>query len=293
MMQSGSQLVGVVGQGVLDPGTLTVSADDLGLTRGDGAFDATRVRTDDRGRSAIDHVDAHLERLVRSVTALDAPPPALGPWRELIEQLTQAWTTPGEAVLKLMWTRGPESANGVPTQVATITALTESTFRARHGLDVVTLCRGYASDAFLQRPWLLGGVKSLSYAVNAASQREARRRGAGDVLFTSSDGFCLEGPTSALVALIDDQLVTTPHQGTGILASITQAVIFEHADREGVPVTEALLTPAQVTAAQSAWLVSSVRGVAPIVSLDGAPITVDAGWTARAKAWAGFAEPPA
>ncbi|MFV0451534.1 MAG: aminotransferase class IV [Propioniciclava sp.] len=66
-------------------------------------------------------------------------------------------------------------------------------------LRVVTLDTGRASDAFTRSPWLLGGVKTLSYAVNAAAAREARRRDADDVIFTSSDGYLLEGPTSGLL----------------------------------------------------------------------------------------------
>ena len=43
----------------------------------------------------------------------------------------------------------------------------------------------------------------------------------------SSDGFALEGPRSALLWRIGDRLATTPIDGTGILASITQAAVYE------------------------------------------------------------------
>ena len=43
-------------------------------------------------------------------------------------------------------------------------------------------------------PWLLGGAKTLSYAVNMASQRWAQSIGAQDVLWVSADGFALEAP---------------------------------------------------------------------------------------------------
>ena len=52
-------------------------------------------------------------------------------------------------------------------------------------------------------PWLLAGAKTLSYAVNMAALRDAARRGAGDVIFVSSDGYMLEGPRSTVVIATD------------------------------------------------------------------------------------------
>src|SRR5690625_3744673 len=66
-------------------------------------------------------------------------------------------------------------------------------------MKVVTLDRGLASTVVDTSPWLLPGAKTLSYAVNMAATREAVRRGAEDVLFVSTDGYALEGPTSTLL----------------------------------------------------------------------------------------------
>ena len=79
-------------------------------------------------------------------------------------------------------------------------------------------------------PWLLAGAKSLSYAVNRAAQREAARRGAHDVIFVSSDGYALEGPTSNVI-LLADGVVRTPQTDQGILAGTTQAAVFAYEAR--------------------------------------------------------------
>jgi 4-amino-4-deoxychorismate lyase len=284
--------------------TPVLLADDLGLTRGDGCFDATRVvvlrGTDGHAYAEAGHLDAHLDRFAASADALELPPPDLAGWRALIEESLSDWAArtieagsieraPTEAVLKLILTRGSESAeshHSASTGLLTITALTPSTLAARRGIDVVTLTRGYPIDAFSDAPWLLGGVKSLSYAVNAAAKREAARRGADDVLFLSAEGYALEGPTSSLVVDIDGDLVTPPTGATGILASVTVEAIFAAASAGDVRTSTGLLTHADIHESRGAWLVSSVRGVAPIRSLDGVALDEAAELDARVTAWA-------
>lgn len=283
-----SQLTAVMGEGVLSPDSLVVGADDLGLARGDGCFDATRVRTHDDGVSEVDNLEAHLERMNRSITGLGAQPDDLDSWRELITDAVDSWATPGEAVLKLMWTRGRESISSDPVRMLTITPLSEGAIAQRQGITVVSLSRGMTSNAFAEAPWLLGGVKSLSYAVNKAALREAAARGADDVLFTSTDGYALEGPTSALITLRDGVLSTTPRGATGVLDSITARIIFEKARKHGWTCEDQLLTPKQVAKSDSAWLVSSVRGVAPIRELDGKQLGLDPHVHKKLVRWAGF-----
>jgi 4-amino-4-deoxychorismate lyase len=283
------RLVAVLGVGVAsDPDTPVVHADDLGMTRGDGCFEATRLVTRPDGTAHLDHLDAHVARLHRSATALDIPvdEPA---WRELIDKAIAAWDTPGEAVLRVMLSRGRESTPGAPpTGVLTITPLDERTLRARDGINLATLSRGHTASAFAEAPWLLGGVKTLSYAINMAAGREGTRLGVDDVLFVSTDGFALEAPRSALVWREDDRLLTTPTQGTGVLASITQVAAFESAEAAGVPTASRLITIEELHRVDGAWLLSSGRLVAPVRALDGRSLPVDPEWTTRLR---GFVAP--
>ncbi len=281
------QLVAVIGVGVLPPDALIVSADDVGLVRGDGCFDATRIVVDGERRT-VDHLDRHLERFAASSAAMDLPPLDHAAWAALVAAALAAWDTEGEAVLKLVRTRGLEHGGHAATEFFTITAVDPALLVARAGIAVISLARGYGSNAFAAAPWLLGGVKTLSYAVNSAAKRLAQRQGADDALFVSSDGFALEGPTSALIARFGDRLVTTPVGATGILASVTQEVVFAAARAHGLSTAAQLLTLAQVREADGAWLASSIRGVCPILTLDGQPLRHDAGWSARLSEWGGF-----
>ncbi len=287
MTQQVQQVVGFLGRGVIGPDALVVGADDLGLTRGDGVFDATRVVIDGSGHR-VEHLEAHLARFARSIGLLEGPAPDLDVWRHLIGEAVAACPFTGEATLKIIWTRGRESVHTDPVGLLTITPMTAPAIAQRAGVRVTALTRGVASDAYADAPWLLGGAKTLSYAVNVAVKREAARRGVDDVLFVSTDGYCLEGPTSALVVAFGDRLITTPRGATGILASITQEVIFHAATVAGWRTASELLRPEQLAEADGSWLVSSVRGAAPILELDGRPLPQNAELTARVVAWSGF-----
>lgn len=273
------QLVAVLGRGIVDASEPIVTADDAGLVRGDGCFDATLIGGDKR----VWDVDEHLARFVRSCERLALPIPDVDAWQKLIDEAVAAWDG-GEAALKIVTTRGPEHG-GCPTAFLTITAVTQKLIAERDGIHVITLDRSYASDAFADAPWLLGGVKTLSYAINAAAKREASARSADDVIFTSSDGYVLEAPTAAVIWQRGDHFYSTPHGATGILGSISQAKVFRSL---GGRADYRLGTPDDLLAADGIWLVSSVRGTAPLLSLDGRLVTHSAERTAFVRSLNGF-----
>lgn len=285
-MTTPSHLVALLGRGVIDePAGAVLPAFDLGLTRGDGCFDATRLEVSGSGEVRVDHLAAHLDRLDRSAAALGIEPVARAEWCRLVDDALAHWNRPGEAVLRLMLTRGSELGDG-PSGVLTIAPVPAATVDQRHGISVATLSLGRPALVDRDATWLLGGVKTLSYAVNMAAAREAARRGADDALFVSSDGIALEGPRSALIWRVGGALCTTPVAATGILASVTQSAVFAAAVAEGREVRHELLAIDELAATDGAWLVSSGRLVAPILRLDDRVLDHDPAWTARLTAWA-------
>jgi 4-amino-4-deoxychorismate lyase len=261
------RLVAVVGQGVVSPETPIVRADDAGLVRGDGCFEGLRVVTGADGVARVAKLDRHLVRMGKSAAALGIPFDA-DEWTSFVTAALAQWHEPGELSLKLVLTRG--RADLRPTGYLMLFDVPAFYPRLRRdGLRVITLSRGVASDAFADAPWLLGGVKTLSYAVNMAAQREAERRDADDVIFVSTDGLVLEAPTSSVVWANGRSLRTTPTGTTGILAGTTQQLLFERAAESGWDVGEATVTVDELHAVEAVWLVASVRGPVDVVSLDG------------------------
>ena len=263
-------VLAVLGVGVVAADTPVARADDAGLTRGDGCFEGCRVLVDGHGHGRVDNLDAHLARMTRSATALDIAFD-VDAWRALVDEAVTAWATtgPGEAALKLLLSRG-SVRGGEPTGLAWITPLAaEYPALRKRGLRVVTLSRGVPSDAFADTPWLLGGVKTLSYAINMAAQREAARRGADDVLLVGTDGVVLEAPTGSVVWAVGRTLHTTPTGDTGILAGTTQQLLFDRAPAAGWAVRETRAGVDDLHGADVVWVLSSVRGAVDVVELDG------------------------
>lgn len=285
-------LVAVLGRGVLDPDAPAVTADDLGLTRGDGCFDSARVTTDPMGTARVVDLPDHLARLARSARALAIACPPDAQWAALVDAALSRWSIPGEATLKLVLTRGREWRDSGPTALITLThrgpARTPAADEPAPTIRAVTLSSGRPARAFADAPWLLGGVKTLAYAVNVAALREARARGAADAIFTSTDGYALEGTTSALLVARAGALLATPVEGTGILESVTVARIFDLAPGLGLDTRYELVPVEDLSRADGVWLVSSSRGPVQVSTLDGRDLDHDPETAARVLRMAGF-----
>src|SRR5690606_8397215 len=104
-----------------------------------------------------------------------------------------------------------------------------------------------------------------------------------DVVFTTTDGYLLEGPTSTLLIRTADGYAT-PRPDLGILVGTTQAGLFTWAEGVGADTGCELLTPDDLIQAEAAWLVSSVRLAVPIRSVDAIPPAVDLRVTAAMHA---------
>ena len=244
----------VSGRGVVDPAEPVVHADDEGFLRGKGAFETTRVYG---GRPF--RLGAHLERLRESAQRLGLTVPPE------VEELAHAALDAagrGDFFLRVYVTPGREAA-GRPLALALVGELPPELeeLRAR-GIALVSIELG------VDPPFLLGGVKSTSYAANMVAVDEAKRRGADDALFLARDGIVLEGPTTNVWWRRGDVL-HTPALELGVLAGVTRAVLAEAAPELGYRVEEGVYRLPDLLAADEAFTSSSVREVMPVAAVDG------------------------
>jgi 4-amino-4-deoxychorismate lyase len=269
------------GPGVAAGGSPALDPLDLALVRGEGVFEAMRVYG---GRPF--RLGDHLARLAASARAVDLPLP------EGLEELAAravaaaAGAGHGDAVLRLICTKGPEGSGeprrgapvgpegggGAGAAFAICTDIPASLeAERRRGLRLVLLTT--ATDPLLRAasPWLLAGVKTISYATNLAAQRAARARGADDAVLVGLGGELLEAPTASLWWRTG-QTLHTPALDLGILAGITRAVLRDLAPGLGFKVLEGVFTADDLAAADEAFLSSSTREIMPVVEVDGAAI---------------------
>ena len=242
---------------------------ELSTQRGDGIFETLSVVN-----GHPQEVEPHISRLVNSAQICELPVPNPAQWRAAIALAVENLPHDGELALKFVLSRGVEHG---PAPTAWLHATQAPDFREirARGVKVVTLDRGYPRGVAERAPWLLMGAKTLSYAVNMAALREAKRRGADDTIFLTTDGFVMEGPTSSVI-LRSGGTYVTPAPSGAILHGTTQQSLFEHLVEQGERVEYRDVTVDELRQADAAWLVSSVRLAVAVTELDGLPFPVDA-----------------
>jgi 4-amino-4-deoxychorismate lyase len=270
----------------VDPAAPVIRADDLAVLRGEAVFETLRTF----GGRAF-QLPEHLARMRVSAARVEVDVPAPDAWRGLVNAALAAFG-PEEGQLRLVATKGPRPAGpglagpglagpglagpglagpglGGPVAFGLLVPVPATYAAARdHGISAVTLTLGVPAAARPVAPWLLGGVKATSYAVAMAGLRAATEAGAADAVWVSTDGEILEAPTATVVMITDGVLVTPPATEVGILPGTTVRAVAAFAGG----IVERRISVAELRQADEVLLCSSIRGVAGLVTLDGAAI---------------------
>jgi len=127
--------------------------------------------------------------------------------------------------------------------------------------------------------------KTGNYLNNLLCLREAKTRGADDVVILNLAGEVTEAATSN-IAFVRGGVLVTPPLSAGILSGITRGLILSAiAASAGIPVREETVLPGDFAAMDECMLLSTTRDVVPVASIDGERFAVGPGSvTARLKA---------
>ena len=280
--------------GELHPATERhLSAFDRGFQLGDGIFETLRARA---GRPT--ELPEHLARLHRSAEGLDIglPSDIDGSIADGIAALLAADGLAGfdgDASIRITVSRGAYRTRGVlpPDEVVAATVVIQAwpvaavpDSHLERGLHLVAS----AVRRDPQNP--LATLKTTSRAEYVYARLEARRAGADDALFLTVDDHLSEG-TSANIFLVRSAggkalELATPSLDCAILPGTTRSWLLEWASRVGLRPFEGALTRDDLAGAREAFLSSSVAGILPVTSFDGASIGdgIPGAWTLRARA---------
>ena len=221
-----------------------VSIFDPMVVRGDGCFEALRSYG-----GYLFGLAEHLARLARSAQALGIalpPVPYIGEWAR------QVAVQQGDGVLRIFVSAGDHGAN------VYVVSTDLPDLQPEHRLLEVSAPWHPAGAA-----WELAGVKTLSYAPNMAATRVAQAAGFDDALLVSREGVILEGPTSAVIWVVEGVIETTSLD-LGILDSVTRRISLSQAREHGIVIREGHYPLSRLAEADEVAVLSSVKEVKPV-----------------------------
>jgi branched-chain amino acid aminotransferase len=272
-----------------------LSVFDRGFQLGDGIFETLRVRA-----AHPTELAEHVTRLRSSAAGLEIALPddiearlAAGIVALLAAESLDGPS--GDASVRITISRGAFRARGLlpPDEVVAATVVIQAwpvieapAGHLEHGLSLV-------ASAIRRDPSNpLATLKTVSRAEYVFARLEARRAGADDALFltiedhisesTSSNIFIVRRASGADAATE----LATPSLDCAILPGTTRSWLLGWGARVGLRPVEGRLTRDELAGADEAFLCSSVAGILPVTSLDGAPIGDGrpGPWTLRARA---------
>jgi D-alanine transaminase len=243
-----------------------VAVEDRGYQFADGVYEVIKVL---RGRPR--DLERHLDRLERSLAALDIAPPM--PRRALTSVLDETLRRNrlADALLYLQITRGVAPRNHLfpkrarPSLVVTARRPVFPGEREREqGVGVIT------------QPDLRWGrcdIKSICLLPNVLARQSAAAAGCREAWLIDQAGMVTEGSASnAYIVDVAGRLITHP-LSERILGGVARSVILELARRDGIEVVERPFALDEAHAAREAALSSTSSWLLPVTAIDGRPIS--------------------
>ena len=220
--------------------------------------------------------EEHYARLERSAAALYLPLP----WTraEIFAEITRtvaayraATTFRGEVYIRLQVSRGggPIGLDVGLAERAEFVVLVQpcpvnSAEVMRRGLrlSLATVLRRNPIES-LSPAWKTG-----NYLNNILCLREARARGADDVLMLNLRGEVTEAATANIAFVREGEMITPPLEA-GILGGVTRASIMNQiAPGLGLRIRAAAVVPADFPDWRECFLMSTTKGISPVAAID-------------------------
>lgn len=252
-----------------------ISVFDKGLQYGGGVFETMRAY---RGRIFL--FDKHMERLANGARMLRiTPPKAKILKKKALRVLKENNLLLSDAYLKIMLTAGNNGKKPASIIVSRKLDAKGISLMQKNGITAITL-RGWTNP--------FGAIKSLSYMRSVLGKIEAGNRGALEAIFTSQEGYILEG-ASTNVFLVKNGCLKTPGIGTparrpvlsgvegvgratpdnsAILRGVTRDAVIRLARDKGLRVKETRISVKDLKTCDEAFVTNSIMEITPLKKVD-------------------------
>ncbi|HZS40814.1 MAG TPA: aminotransferase class IV [Polyangia bacterium] len=244
-----------------------VSVFDRGFLYGDSVYEVFRTC---EGRPFKQR--EHLERLERSAAGLEMTLPPRDEIERAVAETLAAAAEP-DAYVRVVVTRGagelgldPAMADR-PRLIVIVRAIKLPPPEAyRDGVEVALVGKSRSAPGAVDP-----SVKSGNYLQSVLAVAMAHRQGAYEAILCDGVGRITEGSSSNFF-VVRGRRVATPGLSVGLLEGITRRTVIDLLRADGTAVDEVPLWPIDLRSADEAFITSSVRGVLPVVRVDGAAI---------------------
>ncbi len=243
-----------------------ISPLDRGFLFADAVYEVIAVYD---GRPLL--IDAHLARLSRSLSELRIPNPhGDAAWRDLIAKLIERNRAAGTGADMGVYVHVSRGADRGREQVLPA-GLAPTVFAMASPLTPADLeTPGVSAITGPDTRWARCDIKSTALLANVLLRETARQAGAGEYIMLR-DGYVTEGSGSSVVIVEGDTLISRA-DSTAILPGTTLRLVREVAAAAGFGYREEAIGEQRLRNADEIWLTASMRGVAPVTRLDGAPV---------------------
>ncbi|HUF75200.1 MAG TPA: D-amino acid aminotransferase [Longimicrobiales bacterium] len=239
-----------------------VSVDDRGFLLSDGVYEMVPYY-----EGVPFHLEAHLERLARSLKAvrIEYDVSSVGAvLRRLIADNGLEKATRARAYVQV--TRGvAPRTHYFPKQAVEPTVYACVTEWSRPADDVWG--RGFTAITVPDLRWARVDIKAISLLPNALAFQAALDAGVDDAILVR-DGIAIEGAHQNFWGVFDGVAVTHPATNL-ILAGITRAVVLERARARGIPCEERPIPVEELSDAEELFFTGTTAEVRPCVQVDG------------------------
>ena len=242
-----------------------ISALDYGFLYGFGLFETMRAYG-----GQVFRLDSHLNRLARSAEILGLPIEALdlkGAVRDTIQANKLS-----DARVRITISIGEGGMVPDPSTCTQPTVLILAGHYKPYPEQVYERgFRAVVSSIRRNSQSPLSRLKSANYLENMLAKQEARAAGVDEAICLNEKGLLAEASMSNIF-LVNDGILRTPGEESGILPGITREVVLELASQLGINTFEQDIRLDELFQAQEAFLTNSLMEIMPLTEIDGKPV---------------------